>query len=248
MISNFRRFIGDVRLLTAPYLRSEEKWSARILLLVVFATDVSIVGVAVLSNLNDGAWMNALQGYDALAFFRLLLLWDNNPDGPFGIIPGFVPLILLSVGLVVQGRYLRQWLEIRWRRWMTAELQARWLTNQSYYRLQLQPDVVGNDNPDQRIAEDICDFLENGLELELWLHKECGFAHQFPSCLVGFVLPRCGIRHYDTRVSGPDSPAILSVWHFSNTDYRTPPGLAQFHTATCGSRFSVCARTTTRKC
>jgi putative ATP-binding cassette transporter len=129
------------------------------------AADLLLVRISVLINLNGGAWINALQSYDAKSFFNLLFLWEYGEDGPFGIIPGFVPLVVLAVLIVVNGRYMRQWLQIRWRRWLTARYQAEWLAKQAYYRLQLQPPTLGNDNPDQRISEDIRDFVETGLVL-----------------------------------------------------------------------------------
>ncbi len=159
------RFLKDVWFLSAPYLRSEEKWSAWGLLLFVLAADFALVRVSVLFNLNGGAWVNALQNYDATSFFNLLLMWEPSPDGPFGIIPGFVPLVILAIIILINGRYMRQWLQIRWRRWLTARYQADWLAKQAYYRLQLQPESLGNDNPDQRISDDIRDFVESGLVL-----------------------------------------------------------------------------------
>ena len=73
--------------------------------------------------------------------------------------------MVLAVLIVVNGRYMRQWLQIRWRRWLTARYQAEFLSKQAYYRLQLQPPTLGNDNPDQRISDDIREFVENGLVL-----------------------------------------------------------------------------------
>ena len=161
----FGRFMRDVWYLTSPYLRSEEKWSAYGLLAVVLAADFILVRISVLLNLNGGAWINAFQQYDEPAFFRLMLTYEQSPDGPFGIIPGFVPLIVVALLIVVNGRYLRQWLQIRWRRWLTAYYQAEWLSGRAYYRIGLQAETLGNDNPDQRIADDIASFVDSGLVL-----------------------------------------------------------------------------------
>ncbi len=65
----------------------------------------------------------------------------------------------------VNGRYMRQWLQIRMRRWLTAYYQQKWLADRAYYQMQLQPETLGNDNPDQRISEDIRDFVESVLVL-----------------------------------------------------------------------------------
>ena len=161
----FGRFLSNIGYLAAPYFRSEEKWSAWGLLLFVLAADFVLVRINVLVNLNMGSWVNSLQQYDESTFFRLLLSYEPSPDGPFGIIPGFAPLIVLALLVLVNGRYMRQWLQIRMRRWLTAYYQKRWLADRAYYRMQLQPETLGNDNPDQRISEDIRDFVESLLIL-----------------------------------------------------------------------------------
>ena len=163
----FGRFLRDVWTLATPYYRSEEKWSAAALLLAVLGANFLLVRIAVVSNLNQGAWLNSMQQYDESAFFRLLLTYVPDPDGPFGIIPGFIPLIVAQLIIVANGRYLHQWLAIRWRRWLTERYQARWLADRAFYQMQLQAETLGNDNPDQRISEDVRDFIENGLTLGL---------------------------------------------------------------------------------
>ena len=55
--------------------------------------------------------------------------------------------------LAVYQLYLNQWLQIRWRRWMTKAYLGDWLDGANHYRMQLLGDAA--DNPDQRIAEDI---------------------------------------------------------------------------------------------
>ena len=64
--------------------------------------------------------------------------------------------------LAVYQLYLNQWLQIRWRRWMTRHYLDRWLSAATHYRMQLMGDAA--DNPDQRIADDIKKFIdgENG--------------------------------------------------------------------------------------
>ena len=46
--------------------------------------------------------------------------------------------------------YLNQWLQIRWRKWMTTKYLGEWLHDANHYRMQLQGDAA--DNPDQRIV------------------------------------------------------------------------------------------------
>ena len=53
--------------------------------------------------------------------------------------------------------YLNQWLQIRWRRWMTQTYLRQWLDAANHYRMQLLGDAA--DNPDQRIADDLQMFV-----------------------------------------------------------------------------------------
>ena len=69
--------------------------------------------------------------------------------------------------LAVYQLYLRQWLQIRWRTWMTRQYLDHWLAGANHYRMQLLGDAA--DNPDQRIAEDINMFVERGLFIGLRL-------------------------------------------------------------------------------
>src|SRR5262249_31372958 len=69
--------------------------------------------------------------------------------------------------LHVYQLYLNQWLQIRWRRWMTKLYLSHWLDGATHYRMQLLGDAA--DNPDQRIHEDIKLFIERTLTMGIGL-------------------------------------------------------------------------------
>src|SRR5437762_9911067 len=73
----------------------------------------------------------------------------------------FCVLAGTAVVLEAYQLYLNQWLQIRWRRWLTKRYLAHWLETATHYRMQMLGDAA--DNPDQRIAEDIKQFIELGL-------------------------------------------------------------------------------------
>jgi putative ATP-binding cassette transporter len=81
--------------------------------------------------------------------------------------PGFSELAVVFIAIAVYSTYLNQWLQIRWRRWMTTRFLDEWLADRAYYRISLTTDhaAVGTDNPDQRIAEDLRDFVATTLSL-----------------------------------------------------------------------------------
>lgn len=62
------------------------------------------------------------------------------------------------------SQWLRQWLEIRWRRGLVKSLVERWLGDNTFYRIERNQSV---DNVDQRISDDCKLFVENTLELGL---------------------------------------------------------------------------------
>lgn len=63
--------------------------------------------------------------------------------------------------------YLRQALEIHWRQHLTTDFVARWVGPSAFWQHELHEGKV--DNPDQRIAEDIRDFVASALGLSLSL-------------------------------------------------------------------------------
>lgn len=78
----------------------------------------------------------------------------------------YVGLLILLVAVSAYRIYVRQVLEIRWRRDLTAHYVNRWIGPRAYGQSQLHGDL---DNPDQRIAEDVRDFVASALGLALSL-------------------------------------------------------------------------------
>lgn len=135
--------LGDIRRLALPYFRSEERWSAIGLLTAVIALELAWVFATVLLNEWNVAFYNAIQDKDFPAFQHQLLV--------------FCALAAGAIVVAVYQIYLKQWLEIRWRRWLTKRYLDAWLTDDVHYRLRLSGDAA--DNPDQRIAEDVQLFV-----------------------------------------------------------------------------------------
>jgi vitamin B12/bleomycin/antimicrobial peptide transport system ATP-binding/permease protein len=139
--------------LALPFWTGDEKWSARALLAAVVALNLTAVWLNVRLNAWNNDFYNALQEYDWPKFW-----WQ------FAIF-GMIAASLIVVA--VYQLYLRQILQIRWRRWMTERFLHAWLGDQTYYRMQL--DQSATDNPDQRIAEDLDRFTSISLALSIGL-------------------------------------------------------------------------------
>jgi vitamin B12/bleomycin/antimicrobial peptide transport system ATP-binding/permease protein len=138
--------------LAKPYWISEEKWSAWGLLLAVIALNLGNVYISVRINAWNNAFYNALQAFNSGELFRQL-----------GI---FCILVAFAIAMSVYALYLKQMLQIRWRRWLTRRYLGAWLADHAYYQLQLRDTT---DNPDQRIAEDLNQFTSYVLSLSLGL-------------------------------------------------------------------------------
>jgi putative ATP-binding cassette transporter len=148
-VNNIRLRPATVWRIAAPYFRSEDKFAGRLLLAAVIAIELTVVGINVLLNQWNNRFYNALQEKDWDGFVREI-----------GI---FCVLAAAYIALAVYQLYLNQWLQIRWRNWLTHHYLGEWLDNANHYRMQLQGDAA--DNPDQRIADDVKMFVDQTLNI-----------------------------------------------------------------------------------
>ncbi|HEY4042586.1 MAG TPA: ABC transporter ATP-binding protein/permease [Rhodopila sp.] len=160
-------FLKDAWRLARPYfVTSDERWSARGLLVAIIAMNLTLVGLTVVLSYWRREFYNALQDKDWKAFLQLLFLYRRTESG---LMPGFCEVAAVHIVLAVYSVYLNQLLQIRWRRWLTREFLTEWLSDRAYYNISLTVDraAVGTDNPDQRISEDLRDFTQMSLSLTL---------------------------------------------------------------------------------
>jgi putative ATP-binding cassette transporter len=160
-------FLKDAWQLARPYfMTSEEKWSARGLLVAIVAMNLTLVALSVVLSFWRREFYNALQDKDWKAFLQLLFLYRRTDSG---FMPGFCEVASVHIVLAVYSVYINQMLQIRWRRWLTREYLTQWLADRAYYNISLTVDraAVGTDNPDQRISEDLRDFTSMSLSLTL---------------------------------------------------------------------------------
>ena len=167
-MGGLRSLLRDAWRLAIPYFRSDERWSARLLLGSIIAMNLMLVGINVVLNYWNGAFFDSLQNKDWKGFIELLLFWRR---GPSGFMPGFLLIATVYIVIAIYRTYITQWLQIRWRRWLTSHVLDDWLADRAYYRISLAADPrgAGTDNPDQRIADDIRTFVEDTLSLGIGL-------------------------------------------------------------------------------
>jgi len=142
--------------------------------------------------------------------------------------------------------YVRQALEIRWREQLTSFFLDRWIAPAAYAQMQRNRDAI--DNPDQRVAEDVRDFVASSLGLSLsllsavvtlftfggllwrlsrdWPLQAFGIAFEIPGFMmwvaVAFSLLSIAAAHFVGRRLVPINYAKLRV----EADFRY--GLVQF--------------------
>jgi putative ATP-binding cassette transporter len=152
-VNNFRSTLATVWRIAVPYFRSEDKLAGRVLLAAVIAIELSLVAIDVLLNQWNNRFYNALQ--------------EKNWDGFVREIGIFSLLATCYIALAVYQLYLNQWLQIRWRRWLTTHFLGEWLDGANHYRMQLQGDAA--DNPDQRVSDDVKLFVDRTLDIGIGL-------------------------------------------------------------------------------
>ncbi len=148
-----RSTLATVWRIAAPYFRSEDRLAGCLLLAAVISIELSLVLINVLLNQWNNRFYNALQ--------------EKNWDGFVREIGVFSLLATFYVALAVYQLYLNQWLQIRWRSWMTSHYLGEWLQGPNHYRMQLQGDAA--DNPDQRITDDVKMFVDQTLSITVGL-------------------------------------------------------------------------------
>ncbi|WP_239078191.1 MULTISPECIES: ABC transporter ATP-binding protein/permease [Deefgea] len=136
-----------------PYWVSEDKLYAWGLLALVIGLSLGIVYMNVQFNSWNREFYNTLQNVDAVAFKAALIK--------------FAYLAFAYIVIAVHAIWFQQMLEIRWRKWATLHYTQKWLKENNFYRLQLTD--KDTDNPDQRIAEDVGQFVSISLSLSLGL-------------------------------------------------------------------------------
>ena len=131
--------------LTKRYWKSEEKIVAWLLLIAILAMNLSMVYL----NVQFTHWNND--------FFSLMQ--EGQYDRFFNLIGKFAIMAFIFIIIAVYEFYVRQLLTIKWRTWMTNRYLDRWMSNQVYYRMKVIDSDL--DNPDQRIATDIGNFISS---------------------------------------------------------------------------------------
>jgi vitamin B12/bleomycin/antimicrobial peptide transport system ATP-binding/permease protein len=144
--------------LSEPFFNSEEKTTlnvfgkpslaegtiGKMFYLLILAVNFVQTYVLILFNENYGAMFDSFEPKNPPKFWATIIVW-------------FV-LAVIWVVIAISEYLFRQYLLIRWRRDMSRRMMRSWLDSSVHYRMQLADS--GADNPDQRIAEDVRNYVE----------------------------------------------------------------------------------------
>ena len=87
-------------------------------------------------------------------------LVKKNQDTAYLFVAVYFSGFLVGIPIVAFYGYVRNYLGMRWREWMTGEFLGNYFKNRNYYEIETNLMI---DNPDQRIMEDIRSFTRTSL-------------------------------------------------------------------------------------
>ncbi len=143
------RFFHAFMRLAGPYWTARGRWKPRLVTLLLALLVVCQVGLAIRLNLWNADLFDALErrsterAMDQILIFALLVLGT---------------IVVNTLHLVV-----RRWLQLDWRRWLTAHVVGHWMDEARHYQAALIPG--DHANPDGRIAEDVRIATEAAFDL-----------------------------------------------------------------------------------
>lgn len=144
-----RRFFRDLMRLALPYWREGGRWRPRLMTGLLALLIVVQVALAIRLNVWSADLFDALERRSTehamaqIGIFALILLG----------------MMATNMGHLVVKRYL----QLDWRRWLTARILGSWMEDARHYQAGLIPG--DHANPDGRIAEDIRVMTEAAVDL-----------------------------------------------------------------------------------
>jgi putative ATP-binding cassette transporter len=132
--------------MTWPYWKSEEKWSAWGLLIIVLLLSAAVTGLNVVLTYVNNYLLTALSTRHVHDFYKWLFVNAG--------------IFVIGTPIVVYAQWTQNKLSVNWRRWLTGRLLDRYFQERAFYAVNLRSNV---DNPDQRLTQDANDFTAMSL-------------------------------------------------------------------------------------
>jgi vitamin B12/bleomycin/antimicrobial peptide transport system ATP-binding/permease protein len=178
---------------------TERRFAGSLIVALVVINQLQ-VGINIRLSFFNRDWFNSIQNKDSAAFWSLL----------FGV---FCFWAAIAVASSLIEYYTESVLKIRWRHWMSEQYYGLWLDDGSLYRASLIGQAA--DNPDQRIAEDVRNFLNSTYAFSISLLSTVSTLVSFSIIL--WTIPVVTIP--GTEISVPGLPfwvalslAVIGTW------------------------------------
>lgn len=171
-----------------PFWKSKESKQCKFLLLGIFLLSGLSVFFAKQFNSWYNDFYNALQEYDLDVFCSQMFI--------------FCVLAAINVFVVVTNYYIKQKVMIEWRHWMSTSYMKKWLKDGVFYRMGFISNNV-TDNPDQRIAEDLHEFVNLTFSLTIGILTDLAMLVTFFTVLWS-LSSATSFTLGDTTISLPD--------------------------------------------
>ena len=135
--------------LALPYWTSQRRWLIGGATALLLALTLAQVALVLWTSYWHREFFDALEARSLQALLQQILV--------FALILG------LTMAVTAAHMHVKRWLQLDWRRWLTAQLVDQWMSKSHHYRLRFLNGE--HDNPDQRIAEDIRIATESAISL-----------------------------------------------------------------------------------
>lgn len=139
------------------YWTSSEKKYAFLLLIITLSLNLCGIYLSIRLNQWSNDFFNSIQTLNLKEFFRCLWLF-------MGIVALIIPINAIQV-------YSQLLLQFSWRQWLTKHYTNRWMKNNLYYPALVKTNT-NLDNPDQRISQDMEEFVSLSAYLGLVIFIE----------------------------------------------------------------------------
>ena len=147
-MNQIQRLSQQLLAIIKPYFVSEKKWQAWVIFGIMM---ILMLGFRFLSVVNSYAMRDLMTA----------VADKNASEFPQACLKVFVIYTIFAL-LMVFWQYSQDLLQINWRQWLTNDILKKYFQNKIYYQIQYNHTI---DNPDQRIAEDINNFIRLTIDI-----------------------------------------------------------------------------------
>lgn len=158
LLVRFTHWGRQFRRISGPYFTGRDSAPVWALLAVVLFMTVFAVRMTILFSYQGNEMYTALQ-FAAQAFAQGdQQALDAAESAFWASVVVFAVLATIHVARSLLDYYVGQAFDIRWRRWLTDHVTSDWLDGRAFYRDRFVDATI--DNPDQRIQQDVTDFVQ----------------------------------------------------------------------------------------